>query len=76
MMRQLSGVSYLLPLRISKREKRSFPRIDVDAEIEELNQLIPNPAALRQKEEARKHKKTEGNRPTFDGITFEDFVKS
>ena len=33
-----------------------FPRIDVDAEIEELNKLIPNPATLKQKEEAKKRK--------------------
>lgn len=51
-----------------------FPRIDVDAEIEELNKLIPNPAALKQKEEAKKEEKPKGI-ATFDEITFEDFQK-
>ena len=51
-----------------------FPRIDVDAEIEELNKLIPNPAALKQKEEAKKESKPEGI-TKFSEITFEDFSK-
>ena len=51
-----------------------FPRIDVDAEIEELNKLIPNPAALKQKEETKKEEKPKGI-ATFDEITFEDFSK-
>ena len=51
-----------------------FPRIDVDAEIEELNKLIPNPSALKQKEEAKKEEKPKGI-ATFDEITFEDFSK-
>jgi methionyl-tRNA synthetase len=33
-----------------------FPRIDVDKEIEELNQLIPNPAAKQAEEKAEKNK--------------------
>ncbi|MFR1214325.1 MAG: methionine--tRNA ligase subunit beta [Acutalibacteraceae bacterium] len=51
-----------------------FPRIDVDAEIEELNKLIPNPATLKQKEEEKKESKPEGI-ATFAEITFEDFSK-
>jgi len=49
-----------------------FPRIDVDAEIEELNKLIPNPVA--QKQEKPKNKMIPGI-AKYDEITFEDFAK-
>ena len=45
-----------------------FPRIDVDKEIEELNQLIPNPA---EKKEEKKAQKIEG----IAQIGIDDFVK-
>lgn len=47
-----------------------FPRIDVDKEIEELNQLIPNPAEEK-KETAKKEKEPEG----VAQISIEDFAK-
>jgi methionyl-tRNA synthetase len=47
-----------------------FPRIDVDKEIEELNQLIPNPAA-KQAEEKAEPKKIEG----LAQIGIDDFGK-
>lgn len=45
-----------------------YPRIDANQEIEELNQLIPNPAA---KEEAKQSEKPEG----IAQITIDDFAK-
>lgn len=56
---------------IVKKGETLFPRIDVDREIEELNQLIPNPEAAKEKAEPAPKEKPEG----IAQITIDDFAK-